>query len=84
MVLQEFSPARITAVGYGESKLINECADGVPCTEEQHQANRRTEFKITAVDSEMTGLEQLPDIFKEGDEININMFSAGFFETCKD
>lgn len=33
--------------GYGETQLVNNCADGVYCTEAQHQANRRTEFVIT-------------------------------------
>ena len=37
---------RIEAKGYGESKLVNECADGVECSEEKHQENRRTEIKI--------------------------------------
>lgn len=37
---------KITGVGMGESKLINYCADGVECTEEQHAQNRRTEFKV--------------------------------------
>ncbi|TPE45630.1 flagellar motor protein MotB [Pontibacter mangrovi] len=37
---------RLVAKGYGESRLINKCDDGVSCTEEQHQQNRRTEFKI--------------------------------------
>jgi outer membrane protein OmpA-like peptidoglycan-associated protein len=37
------------AKGYGETLLINKCADGVPCTEEEHQANRRTEFKIKGI-----------------------------------
>jgi len=37
---------RLVAVGYGEKQLLNECDDGVPCTEEQHQLNRRTEFKV--------------------------------------
>ncbi|MDO7173255.1 OmpA family protein [Mariniflexile sp. AS56] len=32
--------------GYGEQKLANQCADGVDCTEEQHQLNRRTQFII--------------------------------------
>ncbi|SFO31964.1 peptidoglycan-associated lipoprotein, partial [Paenimyroides ummariense] len=27
-------------------QLINECADGVKCSEEAHQANRRSEFII--------------------------------------
>jgi len=37
---------RIKPKGYGESKLINECSDGVDCTEVQHQKNRRTEIEI--------------------------------------
>ncbi|MBL7800181.1 MAG: PD40 domain-containing protein [Chitinophagales bacterium] len=44
------SQTRMVAAGYGESRLVNKCAcEGtqvVPCTEEQHQENRRTEFKI--------------------------------------
>jgi outer membrane protein OmpA-like peptidoglycan-associated protein len=42
------SKSRITAVGYGEAKLVNGCSDGVNCTEKQHQENRRTEFRITS------------------------------------
>jgi outer membrane protein OmpA-like peptidoglycan-associated protein len=38
--------SRLKAQGYGETRLVNECADGVTCTEEQHQANRRTEIEI--------------------------------------
>ena len=37
---------RLTGRGYGESKLLNECSDEIPCTEEAHQANRRSEFII--------------------------------------
>jgi outer membrane protein OmpA-like peptidoglycan-associated protein len=40
---------RIVGKGYGESLLINKCADGVSCTEEEHQLNRRTEFKILSL-----------------------------------
>jgi hypothetical protein len=39
---------RIVAKGYGEKVLLNKCANGVECTEEEHQENRRTEFKIIA------------------------------------
>jgi peptidoglycan-associated lipoprotein len=38
--------SRITAHGYGETRLVNQCANGVTCTIEQHQLNRRTEFTI--------------------------------------
>ena len=35
--------------GYGESKLVNKCKNNVPCTEEEHQQNRRTEFKAIKI-----------------------------------
>ena len=37
-------PSRLTAEGYGENQLINRCADGIICTELEHQTNRRSEF----------------------------------------
>jgi peptidoglycan-associated lipoprotein len=37
---------RITAKGYGETRLLNKCSNGIACSEEEHQLNRRTEFKI--------------------------------------
>ncbi|MCX2574039.1 OmpA family protein [Pedobacter sandarakinus] len=37
---------RITAKGYGETQLLNNCSNGVNCSEADHQLNRRTEFKI--------------------------------------
>lgn len=40
---------RLTGKGYGETQLINKCADKVKCTEEEHQLNRRSEFIITAM-----------------------------------
>ena len=39
---------RMVAEGYGETRPLNKCSDGVSCTAEQHQANRRTEIKILA------------------------------------
>jgi outer membrane protein OmpA-like peptidoglycan-associated protein len=38
---------RISAKGYGESKLLNKCDDGVACSEIEHAMNRRTEIRIT-------------------------------------
>lgn len=37
---------RLTAKGYGEYQLTNQCADGVVCTEDEHQLNRRSMFII--------------------------------------
>jgi outer membrane protein OmpA-like peptidoglycan-associated protein len=33
--------------GYGEYQPVNKCSDGVECTEDEHQLNRRSEFLIT-------------------------------------
>ena len=38
--------SRVYGVGYGETKLRNRCADGVRCSEIEHQVNRRTRFVI--------------------------------------
>ena len=40
------SSNRLTGKGYGESQLTNQCSDGVECTEEEHQLNRRSMFII--------------------------------------
>ena len=37
---------RLESAGYGETELVNECKNGVDCTPEEHQLNRRTEFKV--------------------------------------
>ena len=46
LVKRGISARRLEVSGYGESQLLNECADGIECTEEQHAVNRRTEFKV--------------------------------------
>ncbi len=38
--------SRLTGRGYGETSIINECKDGVNCSEQEHQLNRRSEFII--------------------------------------
>ncbi len=40
---------RLVARGYGESEILNGCIDGTVCDDDEHQKNRRTEFKIIAV-----------------------------------
>ncbi|WP_281846238.1 OmpA family protein [Olleya namhaensis] len=43
------SRARLIARGAGESELLNRCADGVTCEENEHTINRRTEFKVVCL-----------------------------------
>lgn len=46
LVSKGINRSRLSAKGYGEYRLTNECSDGVECTEEQHQLNRRSMFII--------------------------------------
>ncbi len=76
-------PERLIAKGYGEYQLTNECADGVPCTDQRHQANRRTEFKILGYVEETTEQGVFnPDLFKEGDVVDLFLLPSGFFYEC--
>ncbi len=54
----------ITAQGYGEEQLVNRCRNGVVCSDEEHQQNRRTELRITGI-SEKTSWKSLPQIIEE-------------------
>jgi outer membrane protein OmpA-like peptidoglycan-associated protein/tetratricopeptide (TPR) repeat protein len=49
MIKVGIEKGRLTGKGYGETRLLNKCADGVPCSEAEHQQNRRSEFIITAL-----------------------------------
>ena len=45
------NPNRISAKGYGEAVILNHCLNGVKCTNQEHQINRRTEFVILNPDA---------------------------------
>lgn len=48
LVSQGIEAERIeSALGYGETRLINNCTNDIPCSEADHQLNRRSEFIIT-------------------------------------
>ncbi|HOW32382.1 MAG TPA: hypothetical protein PLP88_12530, partial [Bacteroidales bacterium] len=84
IISQGIDKSRITAKGYGEHQLTNKCSDGVNCTEEEHQANRRTEFKITEYSSPEQQAGQFnPDAFSNGMKMNIKALPDDFFKPCK-
>jgi outer membrane protein OmpA-like peptidoglycan-associated protein/tetratricopeptide (TPR) repeat protein len=49
LVKNGIDSSRLSGKGYGETQLVNKCADGIPCTEAEHQENRRSEFIITSM-----------------------------------
>ena len=55
---------RIISKGYGESRLKNHCKNGVPCSEKNHQLNRRTELKIIGF-NEKKGWKSLEQLIRE-------------------
>ena len=46
LVSKGISNTRLKPIGYGETRLLNQCTNGIDCSEEQHQTNRRTEMKV--------------------------------------
>ncbi len=46
LVKNGISANRIKVQYFGKSKLVNGCTDGVPCSEDEQQMNRRTVFEI--------------------------------------
>ncbi len=47
LLSRNIAPERIeSAIGYGESQLVNDCSNGVKCSKEKHQENRRSKFII--------------------------------------
>ncbi len=46
MISKGISKERLQGEGYGETRLVNECSNGTPCSKDKHQLNRRSEFII--------------------------------------
>ena len=46
LIERGIAPSRLTSKGYGETQLLNECSNGVKCSDDQHQMNRRSMFII--------------------------------------
>ncbi len=49
LVRKGVAASRMEANGYGETELVNNCGNGTECSDNEHQQNRRTEFKILSV-----------------------------------
>jgi len=75
---------RVAAKGYGKRFLLNRCADGVPCSERDHQVNRRTEVKVTSnTDIQKYQKDNIdPNQFSDGEQIDINELPVDFFDNC--
>ncbi len=80
--------SRISARGYGETKLTNKCANGIECSEEEHQLNRRTTIKVTGFVNEDESIveedKSLKDIRFEKELDNFDFDDAEVVEMTND
>jgi outer membrane protein OmpA-like peptidoglycan-associated protein/LysM repeat protein len=75
-------PGRMIAKGYGETKLTNKCKDGVKCTDEEHQMNRRTEFKVIGINQVSVKGQFDPGKYIAGEIIDVKSLPDFFFNPC--
>lgn len=67
------SKERLVGRGYGETRLLNECSNGVKCSEQQHQQNRRAEFRVTGFLPEVITEKEKSLLWISPDYISANM-----------
>ncbi|MCC7506586.1 MAG: OmpA family protein [Saprospiraceae bacterium] len=67
LISQGIPRDRLRPVGYGESEPRNRCTDGVPCTDQEHARNRRTELRI------LTGVQGASVVYVDGEVAGSNV-----------
>lgn len=74
--------SRLKAKGYGETQLLNKCGNGVPCSEAEHQVNRRTEVKVLnyVVPNNLQNINT--NYVITGKKIKLSDLPKDFFEKC--
>lgn len=65
---------RVSGKGYGESKLAEKCKNGIPCTNFQHQLNRRSEFSI--IKNGLNDVTFKSSSFSNHANLNTNKFAS--------
>ena len=71
---------RVLAKGFGKRQLLNRCKDGVPCSESEHQINRRTEVKVIGYSHKEKKYKFDPSKYKKGEVIDKLALPKDFFE----
>lgn len=78
---------RLTAAGYGETRLVNKCNDDniANCSENEHQQNRRTELKITQINKDDFFSKSLKTIIREENiELTLEKNAQDFNQQVKE
>lgn len=61
---------RLVPRGYGETMRVNDCANNVPCSERDHQLNRRTEFKVIGCRS--CGADENKILSRQNEDVHVD------------
>lgn len=83
IVSKGIKSSRLTAKGYGESQLVNKCSNGVPCSDAEHQLNRRTTFTVISGYEDATEETIQLKRFKKGEIMDARLLPERFFDICK-
>lgn len=54
--------SRVRSEWFGEEQLVNDCGDGVPCPEPEHQLNRRSELILLAFPEKGRAYDMPPEL----------------------
>jgi outer membrane protein OmpA-like peptidoglycan-associated protein/tetratricopeptide (TPR) repeat protein len=54
--------SRVRSEWFGEEQLVNDCGDGVPCPEQEHQLNRRSELILLAFPEKDRAYDMPPEL----------------------
>ncbi|WP_158855915.1 OmpA family protein [Lunatibacter salilacus] len=54
--------SRVRSEWFGEEQLVNDCGDGVPCPEPEHQLNRRSELILLAFPEKDRAYDMPPEL----------------------
>jgi outer membrane protein OmpA-like peptidoglycan-associated protein len=77
LIQKGIDPARLLAKGYGESRVLNRCKDGVRCSAAEHAVNRRTEFTIIGLRGFKVGdLLDVDEIYYESGQDKLDLNNA--------
>lgn len=85
LIKKGVTESRLKYKGYGETKLLNRCKDGVKCSDNEHAVNRRTEFKVMDQKGFKVGdIIKVDDVFYELNKSKLDMDkSRGLQEALK-
>ena len=74
LIKQGVDDIQLSHKGYGETRLVNKCSDGVSCSESMHEKNRRIDFEITSISHQINFTKGSVNISKADKKVLNDIF----------